>query len=133
MQGDRPLLIKLSVNLTPHGTMIFIPAYWSFDAKRDVRWDAAMKLHRARAAKKQGPVLAEGVEDRRALAKKLETLDREVRRRGLRGAARHAFLCAGSRGRIPSASRGCAKNSLNDAGAARGAPGCLGMCLTSVT
>ena len=36
MQGDRPLVTKLSVNLTPHGTMIFIPAYWSFDYKRDV-------------------------------------------------------------------------------------------------
>lgn len=93
MQHDQPLLIKLSVNLTPHGTMIFIPAYWSFDAKRDIRWSAVMKLHRARAAKKQGPVLAEGVEVRRALAAKLKSLDREVRRRGLRGARRHAFLC----------------------------------------
>ncbi len=36
MRGDEPLLMKLSVNITPHGTMIFIPAYWSFDAKRDV-------------------------------------------------------------------------------------------------
>jgi hypothetical protein len=95
MQGDRPLLIKLSVNLTPHGTMVFIPAYWSFDAKRDVRWEAVMKLHRARAPKKQGAVLAEGVEQRRAMAAKLEVLDREAKRLRLRGEKRHAFLCKG--------------------------------------
>ncbi len=95
MQGDRPLLMKLSVNVTPHGTMIFIPAYWSFDRKRDVRWEAVMKLHRARAAKKQGPVLAEGVEQRRAMAMKLKLLDREATRLRLRGGKRHAFLCKG--------------------------------------
>lgn len=93
MQGDRPLLIKLSVNLTPHGTMVFIPAYWSFDAKRDVRWDAVMKLHRARAPKKQGAVLAEGVEHRRAMAQKLKLLDQQCKQLRLRGAKRHAFLC----------------------------------------
>jgi hypothetical protein len=95
MQGDRPLLIKLSVNLTPHGTMVFIPAYWSFDAKRDVRWDAVMKLHRARAPKKQGAVLAEGIEHRRAMAEKLKALDQEASRLRLRGSKRHAFLCQG--------------------------------------
>lgn len=93
MQDDKPLLIKLSVNLTPQGTMIFIPAYWSFDAKRDVRWDAVMKLHRARANKMQGSVLAEGLETRRAMAAKLRSLDQEAHRLGLRGDKRHAFLC----------------------------------------
>ncbi len=95
MQGDRPLLIKLSVNLTPHGTMVFIPSYWSFDAKRDVRWEAVMKLHRARAPKKQGAVLAEGLEHRRVMAKKLEKLEEEARQERLRGSKRHAFLCHG--------------------------------------
>lgn len=95
MQGDKPLLIKLSVNLTPHGTMIFIPAYWSFDAKRDVRWDAVMKLHRARAPKKQGAALAAGVEERRAQAVKLKALEHEARLLRLRGEKRHAFLCRG--------------------------------------
>ena len=37
MQHDEPLLLKLAVNLTPYGTMIHIPAYWSFDPKRDIR------------------------------------------------------------------------------------------------
>jgi hypothetical protein len=93
MRRDKPLLLKLSVNLTPHGTMVFIPAYWSFDAKRDVRWDAVMKLHRARAPKKQGAILAEGVEHRRAMAEKLKLLDQQCKQLRLRGAKRHAFLC----------------------------------------
>jgi hypothetical protein len=95
MQGDKPLTMKLSVNLTPHGTMIFIPAYWSFDAKRDIRWDAVKKLHGARSLKKQGEVLTEGLEERRANAAKLRELDAEVKRRGLRGDKKHAFLCEG--------------------------------------
>lgn len=95
MEGDKPLTVKLSVNLTPYGTMIFIPVYWSFDAKRDVRWDAVMKLHRARALKKQGEALTEGFEERRANAAKLRGLDEEVRRLGLRGDKKHAFLCKG--------------------------------------
>jgi len=48
-----------------------------------------------RSAKKQGPALAEGREHRRAMAAKLKDLDREVKRRGLRGAKHHAFLCKG--------------------------------------
>jgi hypothetical protein len=95
MEGDKPLTMKLSVNLTPFGTMIFIPAYWSFDAKRDVRWDEVMKLHRARALKKQGERLADGIEQRRADAAKLQVLDAEAKRMKLKGAAAHAFLCKG--------------------------------------
>jgi|SRR5947207_8805234 len=48
MQGDRPLLLKLTANLTPFGTMIFIPAYWSFDPKRDLNWRAITALQKAR-------------------------------------------------------------------------------------
>jgi len=95
MQGDKPLTMKLSVNLTPHGTMIFIPAYWSFDAKRDVRWAAVKKLHGARALKKQGEALTEGLEERRANAAKLRKLDAEAKRLKLKGDAAHAFLCKG--------------------------------------
>lgn len=95
MRGDEPLTMKLSVNLTPHGTMIFIPAYWSFDAKRDIRWDAVRSLHGARALKKQGPGLSESYEERRAMAAKLRQLDAEVKRLRLKGDERHAFLCKG--------------------------------------
>ncbi len=61
MQNDEPLLLKLAVNITPYGTMIHIPAYWSFDPKRDIRWDAIARLHRARVPGRQGSALAEGL------------------------------------------------------------------------
>ena len=95
MQNDEPLLLKLAVNLTPHGTMIFIPAYWSFDPKRDIRWDAIAALHKTRVPKRQGPALAEGQAQRKHLAAKLQTLDAEALQLGLKGQKKHAHLCAG--------------------------------------
>ncbi len=95
MQGDEPLLLKLAVNITPYGTMIHIPAYWSFDPKRDIRWDMIAKLHRMRVAGRQGATLAEGRAERRKLARKLLQLDRHALGIGLTGDKKHAFLCAG--------------------------------------
>ena len=95
MQNDDPLLLKLAVNLTPYGTMIHIPAYWSFDPKRDIRWDAIASLHRARVPGRQGSALAEGFAERMRDAEKLRHLDKEALRLGLKGEKRHEFLCAG--------------------------------------
>jgi hypothetical protein len=95
MQDDEPLLLKLAVTLTPYGTMIHIPAYWSFDPKRDIRWAEIARLHRARVAGRQGAALAEGRAERMRAARKLRQLDREAARRGLKGDRKHAFLCAG--------------------------------------
>ena len=95
MQNDEPLLLKLSVNLTPYGTMIHIPAYWSFDPKRDIRWDEIANLHRVRVPGRQGVSLAEGCAERMKLAKKLVQLDAEAARQKLKGEKKHEFLCAG--------------------------------------
>ena len=95
MQHDEPLLLKLAVNLTPYGTMIHIPAYWSFDPKRDIRWDAIASLHRVRVVGRQGNTLAENLAERMKLAGKLRLLDQEVVRLGLKGERKHEFLCAG--------------------------------------
>jgi hypothetical protein len=95
MQHDKPLLLKLAVNLTPYGTMIHIPAYWSFDPKRDIRWDAIARLHRTRVHGRQGSALAEGVAERMKNAEKLRHLDQEVRRLGLKGEKKHEFMCRG--------------------------------------
>ena len=95
MQNDEPLLLKLTVNLTPYGTMIHIPAYWSFDPKRDIRWDAIANLHRARVHGRQGCALAEGLAERMKAAGKLRHLDQEALRLGLKGEKKHEFLCAG--------------------------------------
>jgi len=95
MEKGKPLLQKLSVNLTPFGTMIFIPAYWSFDYRRDLRWGAVTKLHKSRGQHRQGAVLAEGAEQRRRDAKKLTKLDAQAKSQKLRGQKRHEFLCQG--------------------------------------
>jgi hypothetical protein len=95
MQNDEPLLLKLAVNITPYGTMIHIPAYWSFDPKRDIRWDAIASLHRARVPGRQGSALAEGLADRMKAAWKLRHLDKEALRLGLKGEKKHEFLCNG--------------------------------------
>jgi hypothetical protein len=95
MQHDEPLLLKLAVNITPYGTMIHIPAYWSFDPKRDIRWDAIASLHRIRVPGRQGSALAEGFAERMREAEKLCSLDKEAVRLGLKGEKKHEFLCAG--------------------------------------
>jgi hypothetical protein len=94
MQNDDPLLLKLAVNITPSGTMIHIPAYWSFDPKRDIRWDAIASLHRMRVPRRQGSALAEGLAEQMKAAEKLRRLDKESLRLGLKGEKKHQFLCA---------------------------------------
>ncbi len=114
MQNDKPLLLKLAVNLTPYGTLIHIPAYWSFDPKRDIRWDAIAKLHRARVPGRQGSALAEGLAERMKAAEKLRRLDKEALRLGFKGEKKHEFLCAGlgwGRAQAPNASADCGRNS----------------------
>ncbi len=95
MLNDTPLVLKLAVNITPFGTMIHIPVYWSFDPKRDIRWDAIASLHRARVQGRQGAALAEGLAERMKLAAKLQDLDKEAVARGLKGDKKHDFLCIG--------------------------------------
>lgn len=73
--------------------MIHIPAYWSFDPKRDIRWDAIASLHRVRVSGRQGNALAEGFAERMKAAGKLRHLDQEALRRGLKGDKKHEFLC----------------------------------------
>jgi len=95
MQHDEPLLLKLAVNLTPYGTMIHIPAYWSFDPKRDIRWDAIASLHRVRVTGRQGSTFAENLAERMKSAGKLRQLDQAAIHLGLKGEKKHEFLCAG--------------------------------------
>lgn len=88
MEGEKPLLLKLSVNLTPHGTMIFIPSYWSFDRKRDLNWGEIMRLHRARGVERQGPKLSSSKQAKREDAELARRLWAAATRKGLRGEAR---------------------------------------------
>lgn len=85
MEGDQPLLQKLTVNLTPHGTMVFIPSWWSLDPKRDLNWGEIKKLHNARVASKQGAKLTRNQIEQTAEAEKAALLDADARARGLKG------------------------------------------------
>jgi hypothetical protein len=88
MQEDRPLLLKLTVNLTPFGTIIFVPAYWSFDPKRDLKWRTITALHRARGVARQGPKLSLNQAMRHAEGEKAARLWDQATAAGRKGDAR---------------------------------------------
>jgi hypothetical protein len=92
MRGDRPLLLKLTANLTSYGTMIFIPAYWSFDPKRDLNWRAITALHKARGVPKQGPKLSANQLAARAESVRAQRLWKEAAARKLKGEARTSWM-----------------------------------------
>lgn len=93
MQGDMPLLLKISVNPTPHGTMIVIPRHWSFDKARDLDWRAISKLHRAHGVTRQGPKLSTSRIARMNERERVGYYMAEAKRLRLRGEARHEFIC----------------------------------------
>ena len=92
MRRDRPLLLKLTANLTPFGTMIFIPAYWSFDPKRDLNWRAITALHKARGVPKQGPKLGANQLAARLEAMRAAKLSKAADARNLKGEARLSWM-----------------------------------------
>lgn len=95
MQHDEPLLLKLAVNVTPHGTMILIPSFWSFDPPRDMNWRTIKDLHKLRVKGRQGASLKEGLEQRRARFDKLCLLEAEAARQNLKGDRKTRFLLRG--------------------------------------
>lgn len=94
MEGDKPLLQKLSVNITPYGTMIVIPRYWSFDGHRDMRWRATTKLHYSRGVSKQGLKLSANQKERRKQAEKARVFLCEATQRKLKGESRDDWVIA---------------------------------------
>ncbi len=95
MENGRPLVLKLSVNLTPHGTMIFIPSYWSLDPTRDVAWREVTALHKTRVPKRQGAALAASRRQRKRDAAKARRLTDEAKQRGLHGDKGREHIFAG--------------------------------------
>jgi hypothetical protein len=88
MAGDRPLLMKLTVNLIPHGTMVVIPWWWSLDHARDVNWSEIKKLHKPRVPSKQGAKLTRNQIEQAAEAETAARLYAEAKANGLRGERR---------------------------------------------
>ena len=92
MRGDEPLPEKLSYTITPFGTQIFIPGYWSFDKSRDLDWKRITALHNARGVQRQGQKLSENKRQKAAQIKRLAAANTEAKKRKLRGEARMEFL-----------------------------------------
>ena len=92
MEWEKPLLQKLSVNVTPLGTMVFIPRYWSFDNKRDLKWKAITSLHRSRDVRRQGEKLTANQLARYQDGKRALRLWREARAAGRKGAALSSWV-----------------------------------------
>lgn len=94
MEKDKPLLQKLSVNITPFGTMVFIPRYWSFDRNRDLRWHAITRLHRARGVPRQGAKLSANQVERRKQAEVARKLMKKAAGQGMKGEKRDYWVMA---------------------------------------
>ena len=94
MEKDKPLLQKLSVNVTPYGTMIVIPRYWSFDCNRDLRWQAITRLHRSRHVPKQGLKLSANQKGRRKQAEAARRYWTEAKLNGMKGEKRDGWVMA---------------------------------------
>ena len=92
MEGDRPLLQKLSINVNPYGTMVFIPRYWSMDWKRDLKQASITKLHKSRGVQRQGEKLGTGEVERIKQAFKVQELWEKGRLLGLRGERRKEWV-----------------------------------------
>jgi hypothetical protein len=72
--------------------MIFIPAYWSFDPKRDLNWRAITALHKARGVPKQGPKLSANQLAVHEQAIRARELWKEASTRKLKGEARTSWV-----------------------------------------
>lgn len=92
MEKDKPLIMKITVNPTPHGTMIFIPRCWSFDGRRDLVWKEITRLHKAHGAARQGPKLSAARQEKQREKEDAKDWTAIAKTLGLRGDKREAFV-----------------------------------------
>lgn len=92
MEYDKPLLLKISANPTPHGTMIVIPRHWSLDLSRDLHWNKIGKLHRAHKPLRQGPKLSLSRIEKQKESKQVLKFWDEAGAKKLTGNARYDYV-----------------------------------------
>lgn len=92
MEGDKPLLLKISVNPTPYGTMIVLPGELSLDPVRDLNWKTINQLHRSHGALRQGPKWSVNRMQDRQDAPKVKLLWDEAGKQKLRGQKRYDYV-----------------------------------------
>lgn len=91
-EQDKPLLLKVSVNPTPHGTMIFVPKHMSLDGARDLDWKAIGQIHRAHGTRKQGTALSSKRILREAQREQALILDAMARKMKFKGEGRLQYI-----------------------------------------
>ncbi len=95
VEHDKLLIMKITVNPTPHGTMLFIPKFWSFDPHRDLAWREISRLHKAHGAARRGPKLSLSRQEKQLEKDKARQLTAEAKAKGLRGDAKNEFILRG--------------------------------------
>ena len=92
MENDKPLLMKVTMTPTAHGTLIFIPRNISFDPRRDLDWKLIARLHRCRVKTRQGPKLSSTRIEKLDEAKEAKRLWAEAAKNGKKGEARYDYV-----------------------------------------
>ncbi|MCC7518527.1 MAG: hypothetical protein IT578_05015 [Verrucomicrobiae bacterium] len=92
MKGDTPVLLRSAAHVTPFGTWLFVPAYWSLDPRRDFFWNEIRALHHSRSLKKQGTKLGRNQRERRKEAMRAKRLMEQAVARGLKGSRRDDWV-----------------------------------------
>jgi hypothetical protein len=86
VEGDEPMVTKLSFDITPFGTSVFVPGYWSFDPSRDIKWKQLKAFHESRGAvKRQGKAFEPNRRNRQTKERLILEAAEESRARGERG------------------------------------------------
>lgn len=94
MEGDKPLVLKLTGTVTPFGTLVMIPGYLSFDPRRDAAWTEILRIHKLQAKYlRQGEKLSTGRTERRQQAEAARRAHATGRANGLKGRRLHEFTC----------------------------------------
>jgi hypothetical protein len=83
--ADKPLLLKLTVNITPYGTQVMVPFYMSPDFARDINWSLVTKLHKLMGATRQGDKLVIVTMEREDEDARICLADKQALKDGLRG------------------------------------------------
>lgn len=92
MAGDKPIILKGSVDSTPFGTVIFIPEFFSLDARRDIKWSSIRAMHRSRGAVNEGVKLGISRVERRAEAERAQKLLAQAKNEGVRASERDYWV-----------------------------------------
>jgi hypothetical protein len=88
MEHDRPILLRMTIEINAYGTIVFIPSYWSLDPYRDLKWRIITAIHRTRSVSKQGLKLGMNQIARREEAIRARLLIEEAKNKGFKGLER---------------------------------------------